>query len=262
MVKSGVLHYPKILAKRYGVFAVKYVNSYISLVKTRLIDNLDNLNTNNVLNDELQNTVEQIKFEVIRDPFLLNSVIFYGKLVMDFTKGQLLNSLSAKYDRDLLSNMLDDRSGDMLKSWASTNARLIKTIPTNLLDEVANIIESGYRSGESLKSIKDKIKKRFDITEVRAMFIASNEISNLHSDRIKSESLRLGISNYGWSTTKDDKTRRSHRVLDNKTCSWKDNTIYKNKPLDKKWLKRSSINATTYQVGKDFNCRCVPYLIF
>lgn len=266
MLKSGVLTYPEIPSKRYAKFVTAYVAFYIALMVERLFEKIkvsDDLDSDiqDIYYSELQAALNDIKIGIEGDFILIDDVVKYGLFILNFTKNQLLNALLVSYKAEFLDSFLTTRSTPLLKSWAITNSRLIKSIPLNLLNDFATIVESGYRDGSSIKDIKDKIKVRFKVSEAKATFLAKNEISNLHSDYIKHSCLKLGLSEYGWRTMNDEKVRKSHEVLDNKICSWDNSSVYKNSTTDKKWFKRSSINATLYQVGKDYNCRCSPYII-
>lgn len=266
MLKSGVLTYPEVPSKRYAKFVTDYVDFYIALITDSLFDKIkisDDLDSDiqYFYYNELQAALSEIETVIERDSSLIDDVVKYGLFILNFTKKQLINALSASYNAELLDNFIVTRNTPLLRFWSISNSRLIKSIPLNLLNEFANIVESGYREGSSIKDIKDKIKVRFKVSEAKALFLAKNEISNLHSDYIKQSCLKLGLKDYGWRTRNDERVRRSHEVLDNKICSWENSSIYKNSATDKRWLKRSSINATLYQVGKDYNCRCSPYII-
>jgi SPP1 gp7 family putative phage head morphogenesis protein len=143
-----------------------------------------------------------------------------------------------------------------VKSATLTNARLITSIEDKFLDDVAILIQDSYRSGLSANSISKQIKDKFGITENRARLIARDQIGKLHSDIVRDEHLSLGITEYKWLTSNDERVRASHKVLNEKICSWYDPTIYKDSVDDKKWKKRSSIGGVEKHPGQDYQCRC------
>jgi SPP1 gp7 family putative phage head morphogenesis protein len=124
------------------------------------------------------------------------------------------------------------------------------------------------RSGETHKALASKLFEAFDISKKRAVVIARDQINKLNGNLTKARNLELGITEFKWSTSVDDRVRRSHAVLQGRICSWHDSTIVK--PTESgitdinfnKWLKRTSLNATIYQPGEDIQCRCssIPIL--
>lgn len=265
VLKSKVLTYPYFQYKQYQKYLLSYINNFISLINQNLISNLQKLDTSNEIrkddyNDDIDRIIQELKSIIENDIWVLNSVIKYAKVILNFTKKQLTSSLSVKYNPDLIVNIFEKDQNQLLKSWATTNSRLIKSIPLNLLDDVATIIESGFRSGLALVEIKNQIKVRFNVSEAKAKLLARDQTAKLHSNYIRNEHLKLGIKNYIWLTAGDERVRHSHRVLNNKVCSWDDATIYKN-DINGKWLSKSSIGGVLKQVGEDYQCRCSIYAI-
>lgn len=162
-------------------------------------------------------------------------------------------------------NIFSDPSKNLVKltrAWTSTNSRLIKSIPVELLDNVSRVINAGFRNGSSIKTIKEQLKMQFKISDNRARLIARDQIAKLSSNVVQQESQELGYDLYVWVTSRDgDRVRKSHRVMEGKICSWNDPTIYKNNLQEKRWRKRSSIGGVELNIGQDFQCRCSPRVI-
>lgn len=147
------------------------------------------------------------------------------------------------------------------KSWASENARLIRSIPDELLFKVARSVSDAVAAGESIESLKKRILELTDITKRRARVIARDQISKLRAALTRHESLSRGVLHYEWSTSKDDAVRASHKVMNGKICSWIDVDIYKDALSDKAWKKRSSIGGVALHPGQDILCRCTNFLV-
>lgn len=265
ILKAKVLNYPTFQYKQYQKFLLGYIKRFTDLINQRLVDKLQALDRSNEIrkddySDDIERIVQEIKRIIENDIFLLNYVVKFGKSILGFTKKQLVNSLSVKYNTDLMVDIFEKDQDQLLKSWAVTNARLIKSIPLDLLDEVATIIETGFRAGSGLVDIKNQIKVRFNVSEAKAKLLARDQTAKLHSNYIRNEHLKLGIKDYIWLTVGDERVRHSHKVLNNKVCSWDDPTIYKDN-IEGVWKKKSSIKGVLKQVGEDYQCRCSIYAI-
>ena len=143
-----------------------------------------------------------------------------------------------------------------IKMWVSENVRLIKTIPEKMLTQVENIVYEATRTGVSYKELSKQLFESFDISRKRANIIARDQINKLNGNLTRARNLELGIKEYKWSTSKDERVRHSHEVLDGKTCSWEDSNVYKSVDNSESWLKRSSIKATLSHPSQDVLCRC------
>lgn len=276
MRQSKVVFYPTSAEISYKVALLKYVYLIEKNVNNILLpvikDMPDNFNKDNLyeiryddFSDNIEEALEQIRLLVkpYRDLLIASLPPRFRKLAL-FTTKQVAKSLSdivsVKISEDLttniFSNSLRPNLQELVKSATLTNTRLITSIESKFLDDVAIIIENSYRSGLTANNITKQIKERFGVTENRARLIARDQIGKLHSDIIRDEHLTLGITEYKWLTSNDERVRISHKVLNDKICSWNDPTVYKNSVNDKKWEKRSSIGGVELHPGQDYQCRC------
>lgn len=103
-----------------------------------------------------------------------------------------------------------------------------------------NVIQ-GYRA-ENL--IKDIIAER-GVSYRKAKFLAKQETSLMVSKYRQIRYEEVGINNYQWSTSRDNRVRHDHRELNGKVFSFSQPPI-----VDKHTGKRAN-------PGEDYNCRCV-----
>lgn len=271
MKKSQVIHYPKGLEVSYKVELLKLIDAIeIEFYKeiTALLDEYFN-------RDDFVDDIE-IVFERLAVFSQEKASVVIAKLtpllanVVRIASNQVKRSLR---DTDAFENiLLDDveeinstefiqvlpilELNELIRNSVSINTKLVKSIPAELLEDLSYVIEDGFRTGLSLEELNKSIVSKFDISKNRASVIARTEIAKLHSNTLRDEYLKLGIENYEWYTSNDERVRASHKVLNKKICNWNDATIYKNKMTDKEWKKKSSISAVEKQVGEDFQCRC------
>lgn len=148
--------------------------------------------------------------------------------------------------------------GPLLESWSTENAKLITSIPEQYLDRVAQRAQDMVRQGRSTKFFRDELIKLYQLTQSRANLIARTEVAKLNGQITKSRQLSLGVPEYTWSTSADERVRESHKVLNGKICRYDDPTVYRNEG-ETEWRKRSSLEPPGYEgdPGEDFQCRCV-----
>ena len=116
---------------------------------------------------------------------------------------------------------------------------------------------------KQLKGIKN-ISSSFGKLENRIKMIARNETSTINATINKARYEQLGIKIYQWQTANDERVRDTHEVLEDKYCTYDDDTVYADTLEDAKagkWKKRSSISAVQKAPGMDYNCRCVAIAV-
>lgn len=146
---------------------------------------------------------------------------------------------------------------NQLELFANQNAQLITNMTDNEMERVSGIVQRGLQEGSSYESITENIEKSFGITRRHAKLIARDQTSKLNGSLTKLRQQEVGITEYMWQTSGDDRVRADHRVLDGKICRWDDPTVFKD-PDTGKWVKRSTIGGTNVHTSQDVNCRCVP----
>ena len=142
-----------------------------------------------------------------------------------------------------------------LKVFARQNALLIESLPANALKDIEGIASRGLTSGRTVNEIEAEIRRKFDTTRARARLIARDQTGKLNAQLTEVRQKRIGINEYIWNDSDDERVRDSHSVLDGMICSWDDETTYR-RPGSKKWLKRSSIGGYIGHPGTDYQCRC------
>lgn len=128
---------------------------------------------------------------------------------------------------------------DQLKLFANQNSQLIKSLEESELDRVAGIVERGLQQGERFEKISKEMQKSFGITHRRAKLIARDQTTKLNASLTKLRQQELGVDEYEWQTSGDERVRPSHRANDGKRFKW------------------SQPPSLTGHPGHDINCRCV-----
>lgn len=257
MQKLPILRYPKIEEAKYKRLLLTYVRDIKSIVSANLLPKL------NRRNDDIIDELAEI-FDLLDTQIGLQTLIVIRQ--MDFLiraisltlikRARSILPRSSKIEEIIrINNPLSSEIEETIKSTLLVNVSLIKSIPEKLLGDMRILIDLAYKEGWSITKLTEEINGKFEVSKNRARLIARDQIGKLSSSINKIEQLSLGITEYIWSTSHDDRVRLTHSVMNNKICQWNDPTTYRDK-VNQELKKRSSINGVEKQVGEDFQCRC------
>lgn len=149
---------------------------------------------------------------------------------------------------------------NQLELFANQNAELIDGLTDEEIKRVSGIVQRGLQEGSSNRSIEKEINNSFGITRRHAKLIARDQTSKLNGSLTKLRQQELGVTQYIWQTSLDERVRKTHKALEGKTCRWDDPTVFLDRESGK-WKKRSSIGGSETHPSVDVNCRCVPLAV-
>lgn len=112
----------------------------------------------------------------------------------------------------------------------------------------ARVEENAFRFGGRTDRLAKIIEAEFGVSKRKAEFLADQETGLLVSEYRATKYRQMGIEEYIWSTSGDNRVRQSHRVLNGKKFSFAvgANVSPAGKP------------ARFCNPGQDYRCRCVP----
>jgi len=268
-IKTGIIiPYPAFEEKKYKDELLALVTHLKSLT-------LESILHNKVFRVSFNRSIRQD--DVVDD---LTLIIAYIKVKVESEVTKLVNSLNVRatkinlFNRNAFTNLIQEsfktspvieleplNIEQELKLWAYENARLIKSIPQQMLNKVADSVVIAVRNRHSISTLAGSLHKAFDIGKHRAKIIARDQIAKLNGCLTRHRNLALGITQYKWLTCRDERVRASHIVLEGKICSWADSSTFKNNINDISWQQRSSIGGATFHPGLDIMCRCTSIAI-
>lgn len=264
MYKFGLLVNLPIEARlKYEEYLLALVKRVSFLIKKSLVidgvfteDYKKLIRTDNDFNYDFENIIKLIEAKIVSELNLfLKRIARVAVLTEKFNYKAVEKSLNGV--KKSIPTLRNAKVQGEMKMWVSQNVRLIKTIPEKMLTKVEEIVYTAVRTGVTHIELSKRLVESFGIAKKRAIIIARDQINKLSGNLTRVRNLELGITEYKWSTSKDERVRHSHEVLDDKICSWLDVNIYKNNINDKKQLQRLSINATLSNPAQDILCRCV-----
>ena len=165
-----------------------------------------------------------------------------GGEIAKFNKKQFEKTTNSIFGIDIFVD--EPWLSDQLKLFSSQNSQLIKSLPEQELERVAGDIERGLQQGSRFTDIAKEIQKSYGITHRRAKLIARDQTTKLNASLTKLRQQEVGIEEYIWQTSDDERVRPTHKANDGKIFRW------------------DSPPKTTGHPGHDVNCRCVARPVF
>lgn len=144
-----------------------------------------------------------------------------------------INELEKTIGVDLFSRLATFDFSDIMGAWVAENTSLISAMSTQYIARVSSEISEGLKLGLRYEEIAEKLTKASGISINKAKLIARNEISNLNGQITVKRNQDLGIKEYKWRTSRDERVRGnpsglypkavpSHFDREGKTYSFKD----------------------------------------
>lgn len=147
---------------------------------------------------------------------------------------------------------------DQLNSFSKENVALITSLKDKALTSIESNAQRAIRTGKRHEEIAKEIEDEFGATRSRAKLIARDQVSKLNGQLTQMRQKDVGIKEYIWRTSGDERVRASHAIMDGKKCRWDDASVYWN---GTDWVKRNSSMYVGHP-GSDYQCRCWAEPVF
>ena len=109
---------------------------------------------------------------------------------------------------------------DAMATAVKNNVALIKDIPEQYLEKIQAAVYEAMAEGLRYEDLAKEIEHVGEVTESRAKLIARDQIGKLNSDFSRVRQTDLGIEEYEWSTSGDERVRDEHAELNGETFRW------------------------------------------
>lgn len=144
---------------------------------------------------------------------------------------------------DLASVIQNEDLQDILIATTRENVALIRSIPEEYFKQIETMVFTGTTQGSKAGPMIKQIQKIGRTTKNRAKVIARDQSSKLNSALNQQRQQNLGVEEYIWRTSKDERVRPTHKSKNGKVFRW-------DKPP-----------KGTGHPGQDIQCRCVAQAI-
>lgn len=177
--------------------------------------------------------------------------------IVDGSSGQVSAFSSRETGRVLGIDVRQVRQGDalmgpLINAWREANINLIESgimagrgaprLRPSLLADVSRMIEDAHARGLRVEALAGALEDRFGVGRKRAELIARDQVLKLNAQISRSRQQAVGVREYIWSTSRDERVRDMHLELEDTRQS------YDNPP---------EIAPGRYgHPGDDYQCRC------
>jgi len=150
---------------------------------------------------------------------------------------------------DLLRSEMAGPVGGVMRGLVSQHAKLVRSLPQDIAQDVAGQIATRQMRGERAEAIAKDIGSRLPgIAKSRIALIARTQVSVTAESITRARAQNLGANWYSWLSSEDSRVRPSHRKMDQVLVRWDD-------PPSPELLVNEKF-VGRYNAGNVFNCRC------
>lgn len=121
---------------------------------------------------------------------------------------------------DLFLN--DDKLEGITTSFITNNVQLIRTVESRYFNDLNQTLYDGFADGLRWEEIADNIEERFGVAETNAERIARDQINKLNGQLTEERQTEVGVTQYVWRTSLDDRVRPEHEAHEGQTYEWED----------------------------------------
>lgn len=176
-----------------------------------------------VMDDETHRMIVSIVEDMaatgaLGDSSLAEIVLKVGQQTVTFNGAQLHAVLRSAYGVDVFAR--EPQLRDTLAVWERENIALIKSIPTRYAEQLRSKVVDAVQRGTSLREMVKQVRETYDLPRNRAELIARDQIGKLNGQLTEIRQQAIGVEEYRWRGTMDERERELHRVREGKTYRW------------------------------------------
>ncbi len=196
--------------------------------------------------DRIQLMLDILKETWSSREFIERAAVIAGTFVKETT--QFVDRKNkAKFGINAFGN--SEKMANYLSAATKQNANIIKSIPEQYLNNVANTVMTAMRNGIMPREITRQLKADYEITQRRARFIARDQTAKVNGEIDKQRQIDAGFEYFQWLDSDDERVRHRHEVIANKETKYGIG-VYRWDDLP------TNDKGQTIQPGSDYNCRC------
>jgi SPP1 gp7 family putative phage head morphogenesis protein len=159
-------------------------------------------------------------------------------------------STQSRQLHSLLMNEMQGPTGARVAQLIRENAQLISSVPLVAAQTLTDEVTKAQQNGARPSTVSKMMKQRFpELLKSRTNLISRTETAKASTALTQARCERLNLEWFEWETSKDKRTRESHKAMNGVLCSWGD------LPSPEALIGEPSYGP--YAPGGTFNCRCL-----
>lgn len=135
-----------------------------------------------------------------------------------YQRVQLQRQMYAALGADAI--LSDRKLPTLLDHFVSENVSLIKSIPSGVADKIEQATTRAVASGTRHEELAIELNKIFSFGEDRALLIARDQVGKAYGQINASRQADLGITQFRWMTSEDERVRPEHEAIDGQTFNY------------------------------------------
>lgn len=136
----------------------------------------------------------------------------------------------------------------VIGAFRRRNLGLIRTLEAKQVDELGEVLDLATREGWPIDRLRRAVEERFEVARSHADLLARDQTLKLNAQLSQMRQTSVGITEYVWSTSNDERVREEHAELDGQRFSWTDPPA-------------SGPNGERWHPGEGYQCRCVAIAV-
>lgn len=151
-------------------------------------------------------------------PALAERIAEFAQRVSGFNARQFHTILRAAYGVDIFQS--EPWLAEVLRQFEAENIRLIRSIPQQALDKLHGKVVQAVRQGTPTARLKELVREEYGVTTRRAELIARDQIGKLNGQLTETRQEGIGVKEYKWRGSLDERERDEHVAREGQTFSW------------------------------------------
>jgi SPP1 gp7 family putative phage head morphogenesis protein len=166
----------------------------------------------------------------------------------DFQGGEFQKQLASMLGIPIAAPQAGIRS--LLRAFIQDNIGLVRSLLGDDLRALEGLVGAGLRKGLRVEELRDQIQQRLQVSKSKAALLARDQTGKLFGELNRARQRSLGIEEYTWSTSNDERVRKGHKPLEGTRQRWDSPPV-----VDPRTGRRE-------HPGGDYQCRCqaIPVL--
>jgi SPP1 gp7 family putative phage head morphogenesis protein len=161
--------------------------------------------------------------------------------IYDRVNGQNARQFNAQWSKAIPS--VDPLPDPELKAaFVRENVRLIKSIDARYFDEIERLVLDAVANGTRVETLRNDIRGRYGVSRSRAALIARDQVGKVVGQMTRKRQVDAGVEQATWSTSLDERVRRTHREAEGKTFDLNGEGLL--------------VGGKHLFPGQDYQCRC------
>lgn len=114
----------------------------------------------------------------------------------------------------------EPKLGGLIDKWRAENVDRVTSLTDFERAKLSEILAKG--ENKTVKELRERIQDRLEVSRQKADLIARDQVLKLNAKITRERQTAAGITEYIWTTSRDERVRATHEELDGETFSWDD----------------------------------------